>query len=174
MENLRARQETIALRSYATLVEACRTLSDEGGWRDRDEICRALARTVARMLVRIGGADGNLDPCEHQLIASLIRLDRTYDGLLEAALAEAPADAIPDCSASIVRAATEFDAREGTSLAREAAEAFESLAFAVVGADGRIVLAELDSLQRWVDGLYGALGERESPQARGERVKVGA
>lgn len=174
MADLRARPETIALRNYARLVEACRTLSSQGGWRDRDEICRALARTVARLAVRLGRADGNLDPGEHELIASLIRLDRTYDGFLEASLTEAMADEIPDGSASIVRAAAEFDAREGTSLAREVAEAFESLAYAIVGADGTIVLSELNSIQKWIDGLYGALGGRQNPQDEGGRVKVGA
>ncbi|MEJ5171248.1 MAG: hypothetical protein WHU10_09690 [Fimbriimonadales bacterium] len=154
--------------------ETCRTLSACGGWAEREEIGRALASTVAKMLVRLARADEGMDASENELIRSLIRLDRTYDGNLAAAMPKALAGEAPDGSLQILRSAAAFDAREGTSLAREAAEAFEALGYAIVRADGRIVISELDALQSWIELLYEAAGDPRAPHAAEERVTVGA
>lgn len=159
MAALRNRPEATALRSYAKLVEACRTLSNEGGWRQPEEIGASLARSVVRMFMGLASVDKRFDEAERELLAVLCQLDSTYEGHLERTLRAIPEPSREWSLLDIVRAAIEFDRREGTDLAPEIVEAFESLAYAIIGSDGTIAIEELESLGEWVASLYAALGE---------------
>ncbi|MCX7799742.1 MAG: hypothetical protein N2109_05295 [Fimbriimonadales bacterium] len=164
MATLQALPESIALRSYATLADACRTLSNEGGWSAPEEICASLARAVSRIFLGLAHADRRFDDAECELLSTLCRLDSTYDGQLAATLRETPESAADASLPEIVRAAIEFDRREGTCLARDIVEALESLAYAVIGSDGSISLEELEALGVWVRRLYEALGDSKPVQ----------
>jgi uncharacterized tellurite resistance protein B-like protein len=172
MASLQDRPDSLALRSYARLSDACTTLSDEGGWRKPEEISAALARSVLWIFFRIANADNRLDESERRLLADLCRLDATYRGNLSDALRGVPRDFAETALRDILEASMEFDRREGTSLAREIVDAVESLAYAVIGSDGTIALEELEALGEWIGGLYAILGEG-TPAQDGELATLG-
>lgn len=149
----------VATRSLETAIEIGRYVQQNsqpsfGAAEQADD----LAVTVLNVFDRLAWSDGSLDRDECRVLEALIAVDPAFGERLESASqsAQRRSDQI---HWPYFRAVQEFDARENCHLGVIAIDSLESLGYAIIAANGRVLPAEATALEDYFREVRATLAE---------------
>lgn len=149
----------VATRSLETAIEIGRYVQQNskpsfGSANLEDE----LAITVLSVFDRLAWSDGSLDRDECRVLEALIAVDPAFGGRLELA-SQSPTRGSEDIHWPYFRAVQSFDARENCHLGVIAIDSLESLGYAIIAANGRVLPAEATALEDYFREVRATLAE---------------
>ncbi len=149
----------VATRSLETAIEIGRyvnqnTAPSYGAAGQEDD----LAVTVLNVFDRLAWSDGSLDRDECRVLEALIAVDPAFGARLEAASQSAQRRS-EQIHWPYFRAVQEFDARENCHLGVIAIDSLESLGYAIIAANGRVLPSEATALEDYFREVRATLAE---------------